>query len=104
MTTQHSALNSQPLRQTVADIVEKTPVYDIHTHLYDPAFGGLLLWGIDELLTYHYLVAEGFRYSDIPYDKFWALPKTAQADLIWDALSSSTTRPSPRHAAACSPR
>ena len=61
-------------------------MYDIHTHLYDPAFGELLLWGIDELLTYHYLVAEGLRWSDIPYDKFWALPKTGQADLIWDAL------------------
>ena len=74
------------LRQQVADIVQATPVFDIHTHLYDPAFGGLLLWGIDELLTYHYLVAEGFRHFDLPYEKFWALSKTQQADLIWDAL------------------
>ncbi len=74
------------LRQQVADIVQTTPVFDIHTHLYDPAFGELLLWGIDELLVYHYLVAEGFRYFDMPYGKFWALPKTQQADLIWDAL------------------
>ena len=74
------------LRQQVADIVQTTPVFDIHTHLYDPAFGELLLWGIDDLLVYHYLVAEGFRYFDMPYDKFWALPKTHQADLIWDAL------------------
>ena len=51
-----------------------------------PALGGLLLWGIDDLLVYHYLVAEAFRYLDMPYEKFWALPKTAQADLIWDAL------------------
>ena len=56
------------LRQQVTDIVQTAPVFDIHTHLYDPAFGGLLLWGIDELLVYHYLVAEGFRYFDLPYE------------------------------------
>lgn len=70
----------------VADVVARTPVYDIHTHLYDPAFGPLLLWGIDDLLTYHYLVAEGFRQFDLSYDAFWALPKAGQAEAIWDAL------------------
>src|SRR6266404_7024670 len=70
----------------VEKIVTTAPVSDIHTHLYDPAFGELLLWGIDELLVYHYLVAEAFRYLDIPYEKFWSLSKTRQADLIWDAL------------------
>jgi hypothetical protein len=72
--------------QLVRDLVAKTPIRDIHTHLYDPAFGPLLLWGIDELLTYHYLVAEGFRYFDIPYDKFWSASKTEQADWIWQKL------------------
>ena len=70
----------------VEKIVASTPVDDIHTHLYDPAFGELLLWGIDDLLVYHYLVAETFRYLDVPYTKFWQLSKTEQADLIWDAL------------------
>jgi hypothetical protein len=74
------------LRDTVSDIVQNTPVYDIHTHLYDPAFGELLLWGIDELLVYHYLIAEGFRQFDLGYDDFWALSKTQQADAIWKAL------------------
>lgn len=70
------------LRAAVAGI----EAYDIHTHLYDPAFGELLLWGIDDLLTYHYLVAEAFRYFDFPYEKFWSLSKSEQADLIWDVL------------------
>src|SRR6266478_6242014 len=70
----------------VEKIVTTAPVSDIHTHLYDPALGELLLWGIDELLVYHYLVAEAFRYLDIPYDKFWSLAKVHQANLIWDAL------------------
>lgn len=79
-------LTPASLAAEVERIVNATPVIDIHTHLYDPAFRELLLWGIDELLVYHYLVAEAFRQLDTPYEKFWSLPKTAQADLIWDAL------------------
>jgi hypothetical protein len=75
-----------PSARQIEDIVMSTPVTDIHTHLYDPAFKDLLLWGIDDLLVYHYLVSEAFRYLDLPYDKFWSLSKTRQADLIWDAL------------------
>ncbi|HAV63220.1 MAG TPA: glucuronate isomerase [Verrucomicrobiales bacterium] len=74
------------LRERVLNIVAETPVDDIHTHLYDPAFDKLLLWGIDELLIYHYLVAEAFRFFDGPYSDFWKLDKTAQADRIWDVL------------------
>jgi hypothetical protein len=78
---EHSELTAR-----VEAILAATPIDDIHTHLYDPAFSELLLWGIDDLLVYHYLVAEAFRYLDTPYEKFWALSKTQQADLIWNAL------------------
>src|SRR5207244_3563531 len=74
------------LASRVEKIVGETEIFDIHTHLYDPAFGELLLWGIDDLLVYHYLVAEAFRYFDFPYEKFWAMSKTEQAERIWDAL------------------
>ena len=74
------------LARTIGKIVASTAVDDIHTHLYHPAFGELLLWGIDDLLVYHYLVSEAFRYLDLSYDKFWALSKTGQAELIWNAL------------------
>ena len=70
----------------VTQTVSSTPVNDIHTHLFDPAFGDLLLSGIDDLLVYHYLVAEGFRQFDVDYDTFWSLNKEQQADLIWDSL------------------
>lgn len=70
----------------LADIVASTPVDDIHTHLYDPAFGSLLLWGIDDLLVYHYLVSEASRQMDVPLDRFWAASKPEQADWIWRAL------------------
>ncbi|MBA3438884.1 MAG: glucuronate isomerase [Pyrinomonadaceae bacterium] len=74
------------LRRTVNEIVAATPVFDMHTHLFPPAFGALNLWGIDELLTYHYLIAELFRSSDIAPTKFWQLTKPSQADLIWETL------------------
>jgi len=70
----------------VRSAVEETRITDIHTHLYSPGFGGLLLWGIDELLTYHYLVAEARRWLDIPDDEFWRLDKRKQADLVWQTL------------------
>ncbi|MFC1453772.1 glucuronate isomerase [Verrucomicrobiota bacterium] len=60
---------------------------DVHTHLFDPAMGKNLLWGIDELVTYHYLVAEVFRARpDLKYDQFWKWSKRKQADVIWSEL------------------
>ncbi len=81
-------MNNAPgsIASMVEQVVSSCPADDIHTHLYDPAFGDLLLWGIDDLLVYHYLVAEAFRYVDIPYETFWALKKSEQADLIWKHL------------------
>jgi hypothetical protein len=74
------------LARQIEDVVQSTPIVDIHTHLYQPAFGPLLLWGLDELLVYHYLVAEVLRNIDLPYETFWKLEKTQQADLIWETL------------------
>jgi hypothetical protein len=81
-----SAPDADQLPGLVEKIVATTPIHDVHTHLYDPAFGELLLWGIDDLLVYHYLVAETFRYLELPFEQFWNLPKSRQADLIWNAL------------------
>jgi len=74
------------IREMVSKAVAEVKITDIHTHVYTPPFGGLLLWGVDELLTYHYLVAETMRWVDVPYEKFWAMPKREQADLIWRTL------------------
>ena len=83
------------LTRTVEQALRDQPVTDLHTHCYAPAFGaspqprGLLLWGIDELVTYNYLVAEVFRAapaSGPAYDRFWSMPRTRQADHIWKTL------------------
>lgn len=67
-------------------IVTETRVIDMHTHLFPPAFGELVSWGIDDLLTYHYLVAEVVRAGPFRAEDFKALSKPAQADLIWQTL------------------
>ncbi len=76
----------QDLRPLVHRVVGETPILDVHTHLFTPQFADLLLWGIDELIAYHYLVAEVFQAAPLKYDEFWAMPKTEQADLIWKQL------------------
>ncbi len=85
-------LTSHQLASTVEKIVFSTPVLDIHTHLYPPHFQQNSLWGIDELVNYHYLIAETFRFSrtTTPED-FWGLSKSEQADLIWDTLFVKNT-------------
>ena len=79
-------MNHTELRQTVADVLARTPVIDMHTHLFPPSFGPIGLWGIDELVTYHYLEAELFRSADITPEAYWRLPKSGRADAIWEAL------------------
>src|SRR5262245_23025711 len=81
----------QDLDATVAKILETTPFIDIHTHLFAPEFGSIGLWGIDELLTYHYLEAELFRSSSVHPNKYWTLTKTQRADLIWKTLFLENT-------------
>jgi len=74
------------LEAMVADVLASTQVIDIHTHLFAPGFGSLGLWGIDHLLTYHYLEAELFRSSPIRPEQYWMLTTAQRADLIWKTL------------------
>jgi hypothetical protein len=76
----------QTLLRQVEETVQSAPVIDIHTHLFAPEFGDMNLYGIDELLTYHYLVAEMFRAAKLSPDHFWKMSKTEQADLVWQTL------------------
>lgn len=82
---------TEELRAEVELVVNAAPVMDVHTHLFPPEFNELCLFGIDELLTYHYLTAETFRSARIPYDQFWAMSKTDQADFVWKTLFVENT-------------
>jgi hypothetical protein len=78
--------SSQEIARWVDDAVSTTPVYDLHTHLYPISFGKLGLWGVEELITYHYLIAESIRATKLPYEQYWAMTRAQQADFIWKAL------------------
>ena len=61
------------------EVVDATPCVDVHTHLFPAAHGDLMLWGLDALLTYHYLVAEYFMVDDgLSHAAFFALPLAAR--------------------------
>ena len=84
-------LEGHEILATVREELETTKFIDIHTHLYMPLLGGLGLWGIDHLLTYHYLEAELFRSSRIAPEQYWRLPTSGKADLIWRTLFIENT-------------
>jgi hypothetical protein len=71
--------------------LRETPCLDVHTHLFPPALGKLGLWGIDELLTYHYLEAELFRSSALTPEHYWRLSKPRRAEAIWKTLFVENT-------------
>jgi hypothetical protein len=82
----HLSVESNNLTAEVERIVTETAVFDVHTHQYPPSFKTLFSAGIDDLVTYHYLVAEVFRSSNTSPDAFWAMSKSQRADLIWETL------------------
>ena len=79
------------LKREVAEVVKTTPVIDVHTHLLAPQFGEMSLFGIDDLLTYHYLIVETFRSSEITPEQFWHMNTAEQADLVWKTLFVENT-------------
>ncbi len=75
------------LEAAVRACVEGTAVLDIHTHIYEEAFGPLLLRGPEELLIYHYLQAETNRViDDLTPQALVALPREAAARQVWREL------------------
>lgn len=99
--TQNQRLEANEIRSTTFAAVRSAKVWDFHTHLFPPAFGsahgrgatpdaaGLMSWGIDELLTYHYLIAEVLRESaseGLTPEAYYALSQAEQADLVWRRL------------------
>ncbi|KAG6587144.1 Mannitol 2-dehydrogenase [Phytophthora cinnamomi] len=70
----------------VRETVGSVQIIDVHTHLFPPSHGKLMLWGVNELLTYHYLVAEFLQTAPMQVEEFNTYPKEQQAGLIWQHL------------------
>ncbi len=84
--TRPVGLTAEALLPAVQDELRLTPFIDVHTHLFMPSLGKLGLWGIDELITYHYLEAELFRSNGITPETYFSLSKKEQANTIWNTL------------------
>jgi len=83
--------DSSDLRRQVELAVATVPVIDVHTHVFPAEFDEMFFHGIDDLLTYHYLIAETFRSTDISHAGFWEMTKTERADLVWQTLFVENT-------------
>ena len=79
----------------IAKIVRKLLIakvlVDFHTHLFNPKMRDrkgepLLLSSLEDLLTYHYLVAEVLRVAGIAVVEWDKLSKRNKAMLVWDEL------------------
>jgi hypothetical protein len=86
-----SAVALDKLKDVVEQELAAIPFIDVHTHLYMPSLGRLGLWGIDELITYHYLEAELFRASPIKPHEYFRLSKQEKANAIWKVLFVENT-------------
>jgi hypothetical protein len=84
-------LSSAQILPVVEEELNRASFIDMHTHLFMPSLGSLGAWGIDDVVTYHYLEAELFRSSGITPEAYWSLSKRKQADTIWRALFVENT-------------
>lgn len=83
--------DANELRRAVDHAAKTIHVVDVHTHVFPPEFGAMCLSGIDDLLTYHYLIAEMFRSANVSYACFWKMNKAERADLVWQTLFVDNT-------------
>jgi hypothetical protein len=86
VTSNSPALSPNEILPAVQEAFASTSIIDLHTHTFSPQLGALGLWGIDNLLTYHYLEAELFRANPITPAEYWKLGMQQRADLIWKTL------------------
>lgn len=87
----NETINRQNINKVVKNLIGSVYITDIHTHLFSECFKDMFLYGIDELLTYHYLVAEAMRYTNIDYKRFFNMNKNQQAEFVWETLFIKNT-------------
>ena len=69
-----SKISSFNLDSSIKEIVDNCPIIDVHSHLFPSAHLELCLFGIDHLLTYHYLISELFIvWSELSVSDFYQL-------------------------------
>ena len=64
------------IESIVSKAVDEIKVIDVHSHLFPDDHDELFLFGFDNLMTYHYLIAELFMvWEGKSKDEFFSLTK-----------------------------
>ncbi|MDC0192849.1 hypothetical protein OAJ53_00095 [Pelagibacteraceae bacterium] len=84
-------LSSDNISNKLLNIINSTPIFDLHTHLFPPKHEGYFLLGFKNLLNYHYLIAELITAANIDASTFYSYNDEKKASLIWKELFEKRT-------------
>jgi glucuronate isomerase len=84
-------LSSDNISNKLLNIINSTPIFDLHTHLFPPKHEGYFLLGFKNLLNYHYLIAELLIAANIDASTFYSYNDEKKASLIWKELFEKRT-------------
>ena len=84
-------LSSDIISNKLLNIINSTPIFDLHTHLFPPKHEGYFLLGFKNLLNYHYLIAELLTTTNIDASTFYSYNDEKKASLIWNELFEKRT-------------
>ena len=80
------SLTIDNLPSKLFNLVNSTPIFDLHTHLFPPNHKTYFLSGFKNLLNYHYLIAELLTAANIEASKFYSYKDDKKASIVWDEL------------------
>ena len=84
-------LSSDNISDKLLNIINNTPIFDLHTHLFPPQHESYFLLGFKNLLNYHYLIAELLTATNINASTFYSYNDEKKASLIWNELFEKRT-------------
>ena len=84
-------LSSDIISNKLLNIINSTPIFDLHTHLFPPKHEGYFLLGFKNLLNYHYLIAELLTATNIDASTFYSYNDEKKASIIWNELFEKRT-------------
>ena len=84
-------LSIDNISNKLLNIINGTPIFDLHTHLFPPKHKGFFLLGFKNLLNYHYLIAELLTAANIDASTFYSYNDEKKASLIWKELFEKRT-------------
>ena len=84
-------LSRDNLSNKLLNIINSSPIFDLHTHLFPPSHKNFFLLGFKSLLNYHYLIAELLTATNIDASTFYSYNDEKKASLVWNELFEKRT-------------